>query len=628
MDLQNSALTVGIAMAAGVGAQIVARHLGIPGIVLLLAAGVVLGPDGAGLIRPELLGDALHALVGFAVAVILFAGAMNLDLKRLSEERVAIRRLVTWGALVTGVGAALSVRALLDWDWRMSALFGSLVIVTGPTVVTPLVRRLRLREPVGTILEAEGVLIDPIGAIIAVVALEVLYAGANPLVSTFETVATALTAGALVGLGAGGLIVLLLRPRWLVPVGLENIFVLSIVMFTFQLSESARSESGLAAVVVAGLIVGNVRTRVSRELLEFKEQLTVFMIGVLFVLLAADVRLSDARALGWWGLGTVAALIVIVRPLQSWLCTVGANLRWQERAFLASMAPRGIVAAAVASLFAQYLTDREIPGGPALRALVFLVIAGTVVAYGLAGGVMANILGLRQTTGRGYAVLGCNPLSLALARALELEREEVTFVDSNIERVAEGRARGYSVIHGQGLRPEVIQALEPGTRTGCIALSPNEEVNLLFARGVREETRVPALYLALRRDSGGIAAETVRAAHASVLFGRPCELEVWMDGLGEGTVDVEVWARGDRSPPAASASPVGGSLDQEPSLLILAARRRGKRFPYGDVTALENAAEIVVAIDAHRREHAEAALTRHGFRPSAAASARVSWAVP
>jgi NhaP-type Na+/H+ or K+/H+ antiporter len=612
MDLENSALTVGLAMAAGVAAQVLARHLAVPGIVVLLAAGVLLGPEAAGLIRPELLGGALHALVGFAVAVILFAGAMNLDVRRLSEERLAIRRLVTYGAIVTGTGAALSVRLLLGWDWRLSILFGALMIVTGPTVVTPLVRRLRLREPVGTILEAEGVLIDPIGAIIAVVALEVLYAGRNPLVSTFQTAAGGLTTGALVGFAVGGLIVLVLRPRWLVPAGFENILVLSLAMCTFQFSEALRAESGLTAVVVAGLVVGNGRTRVGRELVEFKEQLTLFLIGVLFVLLAADVRLSDVHALGWGGIATVAALILVVRPLQVGLCTIRAGLRWQERVFLASMAPRGIVAAAVASLFAQYLTDAGTPGGTSFRALVFLVIAGTVVVYGLAGSLLAQSLGLRQPSGRGYAFLGCNGLSLALAEALELEGDDVVFVDSNPERVAEGKRKGHRVTHGQGLRPETIQQLEPETRSGCIALSPNEEVNLLFVRGVREETRVPALFLALRRDTGGIASETVRAAHASVLFGRPCNLDHWIGGMSEGLVEVEVRGKADR-PAAGVDRTAASSADEEPPFLVLAMRRRGRRTPFTDRAALASAGEIVVAVDVARREQAEAALADLGF---------------
>ena len=614
MDLQSAALTLGLAMAAGVTAQVLARHLAVPGIVVLLAAGVLLGPDAMGLIRPALLGDALHALVGFAVAVILFAGAMNLDLRRLGQERVAIRRLVTYGAVVAAIAAALVARLLLGWEWRLAALFGTLMIVTGPTVVTPLVRRLRLREPVGTILEAEGVLIDPIGAIIAVVALEVLYAGANPFVRTFDTAAAGLTVGAVVGFVAGGSIVLLLRPRGLVPVGFENILTLSLVMLTFQLSEAIRPESGLSAVVAAGLIVGNVRTRVSRELLEFKEQLTVFMIGVLFVLLAADVRMQDVQALGWPGVATVGLLILLVRPLQVWLCTAGAGLTSQERAFLAFMAPRGIVAAAVASLFAQYLTDREIPGGEPLRALVFLVIAGTVTFYGLTSGLLAGALGLRRPTRSGYAFLGANSLAIELARALELHPKNVIIADSNSDRVAEARAKGFTVIQGQGLDAEVIRALEPETRAGCIALTPNEEVNLLFVRSVREETRTPALYLAVRRDSGGIPADAVRSAHAGVLFGRPCDLEEWIKGLDDGTVKVEVRAR-------TEASAGGEALQEELSLLILAVRRRGRRSPYNDVTRLTNVDEVVVAIDAPRREQAEAALSRHGFAGTAQASA-------
>jgi Trk K+ transport system NAD-binding subunit len=421
----------------------------------------------------------------------------------------------------------------------------------------------------------------------------------------------------MVGFAAGGLIILLLRPRGLVPVGLENILALSLVMLTFQLSEAIRPESGLAAVVLAGLIVGNVETRVSRELLEFKEQLTVLMIGVLFVLLAADVRLEDVQAVGWPGVATVAVLIALVRPLQVWLCTVGANLPWRERAFLAWMAPRGIVAAAVASLFAQYLTDREIPGGEPLRALVFLVIAGTVTFYGLTSGLVASALGLRRPSGKGYAFLGANSLSVTLARALELGPDDVVFVDSNIDRVEEVRAKGYRVLHGQGLDLEVIESLEPQTRLGCVGLTPNEEVNLLFVRGVREETRVPALFLALRHDTGGIPTETVRAAHAGVLFGRPCNLDQWIAGLEAGTVDVETRARTQTRAAASHEQPERSTLQATMSLLILAVRRRGRLIPYNDVTRLANADEIVVAIDAHGRAQADQELSRFGFGASA-----------
>jgi hypothetical protein len=462
---------------------------------------------------------------------------------------------------------------------------------------------------VGTILEAEGVLIDPVGAIIAVVALEVLYAGGSAFTATVETAAAGLGAGALMGLAAGGAIVLLLRPRRLVPSGLENVLVLAVVMFTFQMSEAVRSESGLAAIVVAGLVVGNVETRVSRELLEFKEQLTVLMIGVLFVLLAADVRLADIQALGVGGLLTVAALIVVVRPLQVWICTRNAGLGWQERTFMAAMAPRGIVAAAVASLFAQYMAERGLPGGDALRALVFLVIAGTVTIYGFGSGWLASALGLRQRVGKGFVFLGANALSVALARVMELDPEDAAFVDTNSEHVNAVRALGFRVIHGHGLDPEVIRDAEPQARVGCIAVTPNDEVNLLFARSVREETRAPALWVAIRQEAGGIPSETVRAAHAGVLFGRPCNLEHWIVALEAGSIEIQIRVR--TTPSRATTA-----LNDEPSLLILAVRRRGRRIPYDDTVPLEARSEIAVAVDTARRADAEATLQAHGFTES------------
>lgn len=606
MDLSNPALTVGLAMAAGVVSQVVARHLAMPGIVALLVSGVLLGPDIAGLIRPDVLGGALRMLVGFAVAVILFDGGMNLDIRRLRQEGLTIRRLVTVGALITAFGGALAARHLLGWEWRLAVLFGTLVIVTGPTVVTPLVRRLRLREPVGTILEAEGVLIDPVGAIVAVVALEVLYAGDDVVAAGLGTAAAGLGTGALLGVVSGAIMTLLLRPRRLVPVGLENILVLSLVVALFQLSEAVRPESGLATVVVAGLVVGNVKTRVSRELLDFKEQLTVLMIGMLFVLLAADVRLADVHALGWRGVATVAALMLVVRPAQVWACTVGVPLGWRERAFLASMAPRGIVAAAVASLFAEQLAERGVAEGSALRALVFLVIAVTVTTHGLTGGWVAAALRLRRPAGNGFAILGANALAQALGRVLEDGGHEVVLVDSNVDRVAEAHARGFRVLHGQGLQREFLDAIEPDSRIGCIGLTPNEEVNLLFVQRVREEARHPALWVALRHESDGIPAETVHAVRAAVLFGRPRRLEEWIDRVAAGSVAVQVWT-------LASSGDADAPLHAHESFLVLAVRRRTRLQPYDDETSLSVRDDVVVAIEKSRASEAEAALGERGL---------------
>jgi NhaP-type Na+/H+ or K+/H+ antiporter len=606
----NPALTVGLALAAGVAAQALARHIQMPGIVLLLLTGVLLGPDVLGLIRPGQLGGALQMLVGFAVAVILFEGGMNLELRRLRQEALAIRRLVTIGALITGVGATVAAHTIMGWDWRLATLFGTLVIVTGPTVVTPLVRRLRLMEPVSTILQAEGVLIDPIGALIAVIALELLYAENSSVTGGIGTAAVVLGIGAVVGLIGGVVMAVMLQRRRVIPAGMENIMVLGLVVALFQIAEAVHHDSGLTAVVAAGMVLGNVRTRARRELLEFKEQLTVLLIGLLFVLLAADVRLREVYELGWPAVATVAALMLVVRPIQVFLCTIRSNLTWQQRTFIATMAPRGIVAAAVASLFATQLAERGVLDGEALRALVFLVIAVTVLVHGLTGGVIAKLLGMRRPSGNGYAVLSASALARGVARVLRADGHEVVLVDNNAERAVAAQADGFTVVYGQGLQSSVLNRAEVDSRLGCIALTPNEEVNLLFVNKVREETRNPELYVALRRERGGLPPENVHEAGATVLFGRSRRLDVWNQRFDEGSVQPERWARALPQPPLAAQD---DPLLRTEAVLVIAVRRRGRLRPFNDETTLGAKEEIVVAVPEDRRPEAEALLAEHGW---------------
>lgn len=397
MDATDPALTVALALAAGIVAQAAARHLRVPGIVLLLAAGVLLGPDVLGLVRPSSLGDNLHMVVGMAVAVVLFEGALNLQLERLREEAAVIRRLITWGVLVTAACAAMLAHWVMGWSWQLAVLFGTLVTVTGPTVITPLLRRIRVTRSVHTIAEAEGVLIDPIGAIVAVVALEVvLETTLGGAALDLLGVPYRLGIGGVVGIAGGFFIAVLLRREDWVPEGLENVFTLALVLALYEVSDAIAHETGLLAVVVAGFVVGNMETRVQKELMEFKEQLTVLLIGLLFVLLSADVRVASVAELGWPGVLTVLGLMLVVRPLDVGVCTLGSELDVREKTFLSWLAPRGIVAAAVSSLFARRLAEAGVEGGEALVALVFLVIAATVLVQGGTVGLVAERLGLRR----------------------------------------------------------------------------------------------------------------------------------------------------------------------------------------------------------------------------------------
>lgn len=617
----NPALTIGVALAAGVVAQVVARHIQMPSIVVLLVAGVLLGPDVAGLVQPEQLGDAIHMLVGFAVAVILFEGGMNLDIHRLRQEALAIRRLVTLGSLITGVGGTLAARLLMGWDWRLSAVFGALMIVTGPTVVTPLLRRLRVKDPVNTVLQAEGVLIDSIGAIVAVVTLEVAFAGGASMQAALVIAAVKLGMGAAIGLAAGLAISLILGSRSLIPSGLQNILVLSFVVALFQFSDTVQPESGLAAVTVAGVVVGGTQagarrqTRVRRELFDFKEQLTVLMIGLLFVLLAAEVRLSDVAALGWRAGATVAALMLVVRPIQAFACTFGSSLSWRERLFIALLAPRGVVAAAIASLFAAEITVRSVTVGNELQALVFLVIAVTVTVHGLTGGWIANWLGLRRPTGNGYVILGANALARALGDVLRDDGHEVMLIDSNAEQVLIAERQGFKVIHGQGLQAGVLGRADAGSRLGCVGLTQNEEINLLFVKQVREETREPLLYVALH-GHGSVLPDHAHEAHASVLFGGGRDVDEWVDRLELGSARVQRWRRS-TAPQEPASDEVASAGAPEDWLLFLAVQRRGRMRPFDDETQLGAKEEVAIAIREDRVEDAAAWLRARQWEPAA-----------
>ncbi|MCA9728724.1 MAG: cation:proton antiporter [Candidatus Eisenbacteria bacterium] len=597
--------------------QVLARHLRVPGIVLLLLIGVGLGPDAAGLIDPELVRPAIHGLVGFAVAIILFEGGLNLDLKRLRREAQVIQRLITIGALVTAVGGTLVGRLVLEWEWRSAILFGTLVIVTGPTVITPLLRRIRVRQNVETILEAEGVFIDAVGAIIAVVALQVaLQPSGTSLGLAIPGVLGRLLLGAVFGFIGGAVIAFLLRRRRLVPEGLENIFVLGFAVLLFHVSNLLLEESGIGAVTVAGVVVGNVRTRISRDLADFKEQLTVFFIGLLFVLLAADVRLEQVKQLGVHGLWAVALLMLVVRPLNVLAATARSSLTVREKVFLSWMGPRGIVAAAVASLFAQTLADHHLPGGQELQAMVFLVIASTVVVQGLSGGLLARALGLSRPSNRGFVIMGASDLGRALGTALAQDRGEIVFVDSNSDATLAAQREGFKVIFGSGLRESTLARAQVDSRRACIAVTTNEEVNLLFARNAREEFKVPRVYVGLQRGHASVTVEMVHAVPGRVLFGRNRDLELWDVRFRRALATVEIWERtGTVETEGASAAPdeENGEGHYPGFLLPMVFQRGNRRDPVDEEFEAAEQDRVWFAIFEEQRERAVDWLRESGW---------------
>ncbi|WP_448533680.1 cation:proton antiporter [Parathermosynechococcus lividus] len=487
-----------ITVVLGIGAQVAAQWLRLPSIVLLLLAGILCGPSGLGLVHPDILGDGLEVLVPLCVALILFEGGLSLDLSRADQDITgSLWKLVTVGGLITLVAGAMVAHWIGDFPWRIAFLYASLVVVTGPTVVGPLLRQVGVEHKLAVILEGEGVLIDPIGAILAVVVLNVVLEQDLGVAAIATGMAQRLATGAVIGGVGGWLLSRFLRWAWFLEDELRNLVVLAVLWGLVWLSQQMVSESGLMTAVVFGLMLRWCEVPGERLLRRFKGQLSTLSISVLFVLLAADLSIASLRELGAAGILTVLCLMLVIRPLGVAVCTWGSDLSWQQKAFLSWIAPRGIVAASVASLFAITLTNAGISGGDAIKAQVFLTILMTVFAQGLTARWVATKLNVRAQGASGVLIAGCTPLGRLLARLLRDRGEEVVMIDTDAEAVEIARKEHVPVYLSSALDLNILQ--EAGiTQLGTyLAVTKNTEVNAVLAQRVLEEFHPPRVLAAL-----------------------------------------------------------------------------------------------------------------------------------
>ncbi len=618
-EAASPSLTFALALGAGVTCQLVARHIRVPSIVLLLGAGVALGPDLLGWIDPDDLGQGLFALVSLAVAIILFEGGLNLDIKRLRREAAVIQRLVTWGALITAALGGIAAHFLMGWPVGISVLFGSLVVVTGPTVIRPLLRNVPLRPRLATVLESEGLLIDPVGALLAAVVLEVVLTpamdtAAAELLGLVQRAGLGLFAGTAAGLAMVGL----LRFRRAVPEGLENLLALGGALVTFALCEAILSESGILAVTIAGVVVGNLESRMARELGEFQETLTVGLIGILFVLLAADVRIEDVVGLGIPGIATVAVLALVVRPINVALCAAGSELAPRERAFLAWVGPRGVVAAAIAALSTALLREHGFEQASQIQALVFLTIATTVVIQGGTAPLVARLLGVRAPGRDLWVILGAEELGFALAEKLSDDPKGVLFVDSNPKHCRAAEERGHGVVYGDALEPRTLARMRLERARGVIALTPNDDVNHHFAGEARDEYDVRDTWVGVGRQRSGVTEKIIEKQSSHVLFDGPKDVERWHVRLRHDLAVVRPFQVVDAAEVDLDASAPRGN-DPDPYLVL--ARRdpdgngntwipmsRGAKLAEGD--------EVLIVLHEPEAEAAVSALAGVGLAPA------------
>ena len=470
----------------GVGGQWLAWRFRIPAILLLLTIGCLAGSV-SGFINPDVMfGDLLQPIVSLSVSLILFEGGLNLRFRELKETWRSLLGLLTVGVLITWCGAAIAAHWILGIPASVAMVLGAVLTVTGPTVIGPLLREIRPSGKVGTIARWEGIAIDPIGATLAVLVFEAINSiraaeyGSATINAAVGFAGTAF-AGLAVGLFSSRMLVESFRRFW-IPDYLQNPMTLLYVVATFAGAELLHHEAGLVAVTVMGVLLANQKQVDVHRIIEFKESLTILLIAALFIVLAARVPMQEVQQLGWRGPAFAASLIIIVRPVSVWLSTIGSGLSRRERCFLAWFAPRGIVAAAVSSVFALRMGETGAVVAPA----TLIVILMTVAVYGLTAAPLARRLGLSASDPQGLLIAGASQTARAIAKVLTNEGIRVVLVDTRYQRVAKAREAGLNVCYASILSEFVMDAVDFGGLGRFLAMTSNDQINTLAAARFRE----------------------------------------------------------------------------------------------------------------------------------------------
>lgn len=496
----------------GIMAQWLAWRLRIPSILLMLFCGFLLGPI-SGFLNPDaLLGELLFPAVSMSVALILFEGGMSLKIAELQTTRHVVRNLITIGVLVTWTLTTAAAYYILGFAFPIALLFGAILIVTGPTVVIPLLKHVRANNRVGSIVKWEGIVNDPIGAGVAVLVFEgILVIGVQ---ETATTVVIGLLETVIAGIVLGGLVawvlILLLKRRW-IPGYLQSSVTLVAVIGAFTASNLVHEESGLFTATLMGIILGNQKEVSVRHIIQFKENLGILLLSSLFIILAARLRPETLSYLGWHSVFFLVTMVLVVRPVSVWLSTLGSGLSWQERVFVAWMAPRGIVAAAVTSVFSLELAEQA--GYTQAELMVpemFLIIVGTVIIYGLSAAPLGRWLQVAQPNPQGVLIVGAHPWARAIGTILQAEGYQTLLVDTNRENINAARLEGIPTFYANILSEQVLDDLELGGLGRLVALTPNDEVNSLAALHFAEVFDKTEVYqLAPKKGSSRRDEETV-----------------------------------------------------------------------------------------------------------------------
>ena len=456
----------------------------LPAILFLLLIGLIAGPV-TGWFNPDaVFGQLLFPIVSLSVAVILFEGSLTLNLRELKGIEQVVLRLVSIGVAVTWLIITIATHYIMQLQWSLAMLFGALVVVTGPTVIVPMLRTVRPTVRIANILRWEGIVIDPVGALLAVLVFDFIVAsqqGHGGLFSITLVFGKTIGIGILLGIAAGQLHGVILR-RHLLPEYLHNVATLTLVFSVFALANHLQEESGLLAVTLMGMWLANMRNVPIEEILSFKESLSLLLISGLFIILAARIDGPQLIQMGWGALGVFLVIQFIARPIKVLVSTTGSSLSWQERSLLAWIAPRGIVAAAVSALFALKLEEAGFEQAPLMVSLTFIVIIGTVVLQSATARPLAIWLKVAEPEPRGILIVGANPVARAIALALNEQGFRTLLTDSHWPNVQKALLDNLEAFWGNAISERADRRLDLVGIGQLFGLSQNDYLNVLAAQ--------------------------------------------------------------------------------------------------------------------------------------------------
>jgi NhaP-type Na+/H+ or K+/H+ antiporter len=476
----------------GIIAQWLAWRTKVPAILPLIVIGLLVGPlstlwtaDGTKLIQPIYAngkglfpGDMLFNFVSLAIGIILFEGGLTLKRSEIKDVGKAILKLIFIGSLITFIGAALATHYLMDMTWQMSFLFAGLIIVTGPTVIAPILRNVPLNRNVATVLKWEGILIDPIGALVAVLVFEFINTGAggeftgHALTEFAKIVAVGFTYGLVSAYGLAYMI----KKEW-IPHYLLNVFTLALVLLVFVGSNLIAHESGLLTVVVMGMVLGNLDVKNLKEILDFKESLSVLLISMLFILLSANMNILQLEMINGNAIILFAIVVFVIRPLGVFLSTMNSNLNFKEKIFISWVGPRGIVAAGIASLFGLKLVHDGVADSEFITPLVFMIVLGTVLLNATTARMVAKLLGVTREQSDGILFVGAQEAARVIGAYLKGEGRHVVLMDRNRSYVEKAKKKGLLAFEGDIYTDDLNDSFDMVDVGYLYAFTPSVDVN-------------------------------------------------------------------------------------------------------------------------------------------------------